>query len=98
MGRHRCTELLEVIHIDIYGPFTPPAMGGYKYFITFIGDYSRYGFVELIHKKFDSLEAFVKTGLYIYIYTHTQINNTITKGLLANPRQRHQKLVTDQTV
>ena len=41
----RCTELLRVIHTDICGSFTSPAMGGYKYFIMFIDDYSRYGFV-----------------------------------------------------
>ena len=35
----RCIELLGVIHTDIYGPCTPPTMGGYKYFITFIDDY-----------------------------------------------------------
>ena len=50
----RCTELLEVIHKDICGSFIPLAMGGHKYFITFIDDYSRYGFVELILEKFDS--------------------------------------------
>ena len=33
-------------------------MGGYKYFITFIDDFSRYGLVELIHEKSDFLEAF----------------------------------------
>ena len=33
-------------------------MGGYTYFITFIDDYSYYGFVELIREKFESLEAF----------------------------------------
>ena len=54
----RCTELLRVIHIDICGPCTPLAMGGHKYFITFIDDYSHYGFVELICEKFDSLKAF----------------------------------------
>ena len=52
-----CIELLRV-HTDICGPFTPLAIGGYKYFITFINDYSCYGFVELIREKFDSLEAF----------------------------------------
>ena len=41
----RRTELLEVIHTGICGPFTPLAMGGHKYLITFIDDYSRYGFV-----------------------------------------------------
>ena len=50
--------MLEVIHTYICGLFTPPAMGGHKYFITFIDDHSRYGFVELIHEKSNSLEAF----------------------------------------
>ena len=54
----RCTELFGVIHIDICGPFTPLTTGGHKYFITFIDDYSHYGFVELICEKFDSWEAF----------------------------------------
>ena len=53
-----CIDLLRVIHIGVCGPFTPPAMGGQKYFITFIDDHSRYGFVELIHEKSDSLGAF----------------------------------------
>ena len=55
---NRCTELLRVIHTYICGSFTPPAMGGHKYFITFIDDYSCYGFVELIHEKSNSLDAF----------------------------------------
>ena len=54
----RCTELFGVIHTDICGPLTPLTMGGYKYFITFIDDYSSYGFVEIIHEKSKSLEAF----------------------------------------
>ena len=54
----KCTELLGVIHTDICAPFTPLALGGLKYFITFIDDYSYYGFIELIHEKSDSLEAF----------------------------------------
>ena len=54
----RCIELFGVIHTVICGTLTPPAMGGYKYFITFIDDYSRYGFVEPICEKSDSLETF----------------------------------------
>ena len=50
--------LLWVIHTNICGSFIPLAMGGYKYFITFVDDYPRYGFVELIHEKSESLEAF----------------------------------------
>ena len=49
----------------------------------------------LVFKNFlKQRQKLVETFLYIY----TQINNIITKGLLANLRQRCQKLVTDQTV
>ena len=44
----KCTELLGVIHTYICQPLTLPTMGGRKYFIKFIDDHSRYGFVELI--------------------------------------------------
>ena len=53
----RCTKLLGVSHADICGSFTLPATGGHKYFITFINDYSRYDFVELIREKSKFLEA-----------------------------------------
>ena len=54
----RCGCTLDLIHTDICGHLTPTALGGYKYFITFIDDFSRYGHVELIHEKFDSLNVF----------------------------------------
>ncbi|KAL5581199.1 hypothetical protein UlMin_013641 [Ulmus minor] len=54
----RCKDVLEIIHIDICGTFSPPAIKGYRYFITFIDDFSRYGYVELICDKSDSLEVF----------------------------------------
>ncbi|KAH7576546.1 hypothetical protein JRO89_XS01G0104900 [Xanthoceras sorbifolium] len=54
----RSQEVLGLIHTDICEPFTPIALGGYKYFITFIDDYSRYGHMELICEKSDSLYAF----------------------------------------
>ncbi|KAJ9709896.1 hypothetical protein PVL29_001400 [Vitis rotundifolia] len=54
----KCGSTLDLIHTDICGPLTPNALGGYKYFITFIDDFSRYGYVELIHEKSDSLNVF----------------------------------------
>ena len=40
------------------GPFNVQARGEYKYFITFTDDYSRYGYVYLMHRKFDVLDKF----------------------------------------
>lgn len=46
-----------MIHTDICGPF-PPCISGEKYFITFIDDFSRYGYLYLIKEKSDALSLF----------------------------------------
>ena len=48
---------LEIIHIDLCGPFDVPSFGGEKYFITFINDFSRYGYVYLLHERSQSVDA-----------------------------------------
>jgi transposase InsO family protein len=57
-GATRSEGLLEIIHTDICGPFTPSTLGGYRYFITFIDDFSRYGYIFLIHEKSEVLDMF----------------------------------------
>ena len=61
-GATRSNELLEIIHTDICGPLNIPCLSGEKYFITFIDDFSRYGYVYLIHEKsqaVDILEVYI---------------------------------------
>ena len=43
----RTSELLGLIHTDIYGPMTTQAKDGYSYFITFTDDISRFGYIYL---------------------------------------------------
>src|SRR5215813_2498834 len=54
----RANQPLELIHLDVYGPMNVRARGGYEYFITFIDDYSRYGYVYLMQHKSDTFEKF----------------------------------------
>ena len=56
-GATRSTQLLEIIHTDIYGPFDTPTINGERYFITFIDDFSRYGYIYLLHEKSQSVNA-----------------------------------------
>ena len=44
----RATELLSLVHSDVCGPMSSSARGGYFYFITFIDDLSRYGYIYLM--------------------------------------------------
>ncbi|RVW98913.1 Retrovirus-related Pol polyprotein from transposon TNT 1-94 [Vitis vinifera] len=55
---NRCSDVLELIHTDICGPFPTPSWNGQQYFITFIDDYSRYDYLYLIHEKSQSLDVF----------------------------------------
>ena len=54
----RATELSSLIHTDVYGPMMVSTRRGYRYFITFIDDLSRYGYVFLMRHKFESFEMF----------------------------------------
>ena len=41
-------ESLELVHADIYSPLNVQTRCGYEYFVTFIDDYSRYGYMYLM--------------------------------------------------
>jgi transposase InsO family protein len=55
---NRTSDVLELIHTDICGPFPTASWNGQQYFITFIDDFSRYGYIYLIHEKSQSLDVF----------------------------------------
>ena len=57
-GAIRSNELLEIFHTDICGPLSVPCFTGKKYFITFIDDLSRYGYVYLMHEKSQAIDIF----------------------------------------
>ncbi|RVW85491.1 Retrovirus-related Pol polyprotein from transposon TNT 1-94 [Vitis vinifera] len=55
-GAKRSTNILEIIHLDICGPNMD--LDGLKYFIFFIGNYSRYMYLYLLHNNNKSLDSF----------------------------------------
>ena len=54
----RATDLLEIIHTDVCGPMSVSARGGYRYFVTFTDDLSRYGYIYLMKHKSETFEKF----------------------------------------
>ena len=55
---NRAKEVLELVHTDLCGPMNIQARGGYEYFITFIDDYSRYGYIYLLRRKSECFDKF----------------------------------------
>ena len=50
--------MLGLVHTDVCGPMTIHARGGYIYFITFIDDFSRFGYLYLMKYKSKTFEKF----------------------------------------
>ena len=53
----RSRELFKIIHTYICGSFDTSSFGKEKYFITFIDDFSRYGYIYLLHEKSQAVNA-----------------------------------------
>lgn len=54
----RASELLELIHSDVCGPMSVNSLGGSRFFVTFIDDYSHYTQVYFIKRKSEVFEKF----------------------------------------
>ena len=54
----RATDLLEIIHTNVYAPMSVEARGGYRYFLIFIDDLSRYEYIYLMKHKSETFEKF----------------------------------------
>ena len=54
----RASDVLGLIHIDVCGPMSICARGGYSNFIMFTDDLSRYGYIYLMKYKSESFEMF----------------------------------------
>ncbi|KAL0454703.1 UNVERIFIED_CONTAM: hypothetical protein Slati_0809500 [Sesamum latifolium] len=65
--------LLDLVHTDVCGPLSIPARGGFSYFITFIDDHSRYGYVYLMRYKFEAFGRFKEYRLEVENQTNRKI-------------------------
>jgi hypothetical protein len=54
----RYTKPLALIHSDVHGPLPTQTVEGYRYWVSFIDDASRYVFIVLLKLKSDVFEAF----------------------------------------
>ncbi|KAA0067938.1 gag/pol protein [Cucumis melo var. makuwa] len=70
---YRAKEPLELIHSDLCGPMNVKARGGFEYFISFIDDYSRYGYLYLMEHKYEALEKFKEYK--------TEVENLLSKKI-----------------
>jgi hypothetical protein len=69
----RASDLLELLHTDVCESMSSVGRGGFQYFITFIDDFSKYGYIYLMRHKFESFEKFKKF--------HNEVQNQLDKTI-----------------
>ncbi|KAK2440388.1 putative mitochondrial protein [Trifolium repens] len=54
----RSSNVLEVVHSDVCGPFDENSLGGNRYFVTFVDEYSRKMWIYLLRAKDEVFDVF----------------------------------------
>lgn len=55
---HQTSRILELVHSDVCGPFRTTSLGGARYFVSFIDDFSRHTWLYFISQKSQVLSKF----------------------------------------
>ncbi|CAN1263655.1 Retrovirus-related Pol polyprotein from transposon TNT 1-94 [Linum perenne] len=72
----RATTCFELLHMDIWGPYSIASMGGHRYFLTIVDDHSRYTWVRLMSSKSD-VRTLVTEFVSMIKNQHNQLVKTI---------------------
>ncbi|KAL5515273.1 hypothetical protein EMCRGX_G000418 [Ephydatia muelleri] len=58
VGEIRTTRKLQLVHSDVCGPMPTESIGGSRYFVTFVDDYSRFCRVYFMKRKSEAFDKF----------------------------------------
>jgi hypothetical protein len=60
VGKEKKSEILELVHTDVWGPDQVSSLGGSRYYVTCIDDVTRKTWIYCIRQKYDVLDTFKK--------------------------------------
>ena len=65
VANFHATEPGELVHSDVHGPLGTQTPEGYRYWVSFIDDYSRYWTIHLLKSKDEVFDAFKSFQAYL---------------------------------
>jgi hypothetical protein len=72
LSTHRSTRPLELVFSDVWGP-APTFVGGYKYYISFIDDFSKFSWIYLLHNRSEVAQIFLQFQAHVERLLETKI-------------------------
>lgn len=70
-----CNEIFQLLHIDIWGPFSVETMEGFRYFLTVVDDHSRATWIFLLRNKNDVLSVFPNFIQQVELQYNTKVKS-----------------------
>src|SRR4051812_14899915 len=58
-NRIKSTNILELLHVDLFGPPSHASLGGKKYCLVIVDDFSRYSWVYFFKLKSETQKTFI---------------------------------------
>lgn len=74
-NNHLSPNAFDLVHCDKWGPYHVPTHVGYRYFLTLMGDYTRFTWIDLMKQNSDINSIILK----IFILVETQFHEVIKK-------------------
>ena len=51
---------MDLVHIDVFRPMTVPSLGGSRYYVSFIDNFSRMTWIHFLKKKSEVFKRFLE--------------------------------------
>jgi histone deacetylase 1/2 len=72
LSSHVTTAPLELIHTDVWGP-ARVSVGGFRYYVSFLDDFSRFTWIYLLKRKSDVEHAFYSFQAHVERFLNSKI-------------------------
>lgn len=82
VSHSRSTDVFQLLHLDLWGPYRTSTFEGCTMFLTIVDDYSRMCWVFFLKNKSDVYEVFVDFLAYISNHFHIGVKNVRTDNAL----------------
>ena len=64
VSKNNTHAMFDLVHVDIWGPFSTDSIHGFRYFLTILDDYSRHVWVVMMKNKLEGSEK-IKSFVYM---------------------------------
>ena len=72
ISNSQSNKAFQLVHTDIWGPFSIPSYSGYRFFLTIVDDFTRFTWLFLMKTKTETQA--ILTNFLAYVHTHFNTN------------------------